>query len=128
MVCLSARCLRDVGVARLNVKFTFIVDGERYACPRVVAELLSPRIVRYLRLDPSLSSCGLRTRAGSFPSYWRLGTGATWPSAARTGRSCWRLGKSPGTGDRSPRLGGCGAGRLGPRGGRASGHEGPTQS
>ncbi|KAK8841528.1 hypothetical protein M9Y10_027149 [Tritrichomonas musculus] len=45
---------KDIPIQRYKKDFTFIVDGKRYEIPRIVADLLSPKVRNFHYIDESL--------------------------------------------------------------------------
>jgi hypothetical protein len=54
-VCLSPAAIKNIVLEQIQEEFLFVVGGQRYKCPRIVAEFLSPRVLLSHSVDPSIA-------------------------------------------------------------------------
>jgi hypothetical protein len=78
-VTLRATAMKNIGIRNIEGDFVFIVGGERYACPRIIAEFLSSRISLLGSVDPSNSEYVVETEdlSKQFKFFLSLGQGST---------------------------------------------------
>jgi hypothetical protein len=78
-VCLSFATIKNIILGRIQEDFEFVVAGQRYKCPRIVAELLSPRVCLSHAVDQSIAEYFVEASDSSdqFDLFMSLGSGST---------------------------------------------------
>jgi hypothetical protein len=54
-VCLSPAAITNIVLEQIQEDFQFVVGDQRYKCPRILAEFLSPRVCLSHSVDPSIA-------------------------------------------------------------------------
>jgi hypothetical protein len=54
-LCLSSAAIKNIIIGKIQEDFEFVVGGQGYKCPRIIAEFLSPRVSLSHWLDPSIA-------------------------------------------------------------------------
>jgi hypothetical protein len=80
-VCLSSAAIKNITIDNIQDTFEFVVGGQEYQCPRVLAGFLSPRVCLYHSVDPSITEYVAKTPDfnGEFHSVISLGSGSAIP-------------------------------------------------
>jgi hypothetical protein len=77
-VCLSPAAMKNIN-NNIQENFVFIVGGQRHKCPRILAEILSPRLSLFHSVDPSITEYVVQNQDlnGEFHLFMSLGSGST---------------------------------------------------
>jgi hypothetical protein len=80
-VCLSSAGIKSITINKIEEDFVFLVEGQAYKCPRVIAVFLSLRACLSQFIDPSIAEYVVETRDlnDAFKLFMSLGSGSTIP-------------------------------------------------
>jgi hypothetical protein len=78
-VCLSSAAIKNMVVDQIQEDFEFVVGYHGYKCPRILAELLSPRICLSHSVDQSIAEYFVEASDlnDQFKLFISLGSGST---------------------------------------------------
>jgi hypothetical protein len=92
-VCLSSAAIRNIVLDQIQEDCEFVVSGQRYKCPRIIAEFLSARVCLSHSVDQLIAEYVIETSEskGQFHFYMSLGSGSTIPVTKTSFDSFLRL-------------------------------------
>jgi hypothetical protein len=77
-MCLDSAAMKNILIGKIQGDFTFVVGGQRYECPAILAEFLSPRLCLSHSVDPSIVEYIVETPDlnDQFKLFMSLGSGS----------------------------------------------------
>jgi hypothetical protein len=77
-VCVSSAAIKNIVVDQIQEEFEFVVRGQRYKCPHIIAELLSPRVCLSHSVDQSIAEYFVEASDSNdqFQFFMPLGSGS----------------------------------------------------
>jgi hypothetical protein len=78
-LCLSPTAMKNIIISNIQENLEFVVGGQKYQCPGILAEFLSPRVCLSHSVDPSISEYVVQNRCSNdeFQLFMSLVSGST---------------------------------------------------